>query len=242
MDTPVSLGDDPASRSRWLASAFLGTALGLAGIVASQVLPFLALGHLEGSDYALVGLLQICLVPLGIWIGLRPTGRSFRQLGVRGPYLGRDAAIGLAVAVGFAVVQFGLLIPLTGGAARDDVVMNVSQLGGSLEGLAAFIVLALTGGFAEELLFRGHLLTALRNGLGRGRAALVGAGAVVVVLFALLHGYQGWAGVIDTGLYGGVILTVLFINTEGRLTACFVAHAGWNIIASIVLYGWFGNT
>lgn len=44
---------------------------------------------------------------------------------------------------------------------------------------------------------------------------------------------------LDTGLYGGVILTVLFILTKGRLIACAVAHAGWNTLGVIGLSLWY---
>jgi membrane protease YdiL (CAAX protease family) len=145
----------------------------------------------------------------------------------------------VGVAVTFAILQFGFLIPATGGAERSDVVANVAQLGGSLAGAIGFIALAWTGGVAEEILFRGHLLSTLRNAFGPSRAALWFAALLTVVVFGGLHGYQGWAGVIDTGLYGGVVLTALFVFTAGRLTACAVAHATWNTLAVIGLYLWY---
>lgn len=230
--------DSDVSKKRWFISALLGLALSVLAIGLSQLLPSLVLGELQGADYLIVGSLQIVLVPLAIWVGLRPVGLSFHELGVRGPQIIRDAGIGFLVAAAFALVQFGLVIPLTGGAGREDVAANMTQIGGSAWGAWAFVGLALTGGFAEELLFRAHLLTTLRNGFGRGRGALVVAVTTVVVVFGLLHGYQGWAGVVDTGLYGGLVLSVLFISTNGRITASFVAHAAWNTIAVIVLYRW----
>lgn len=229
-----------ATRSRWIGSLLLGTLLSLAVFVGSNVVPRLVLGRpLAGTDYAAVGLLQIVLVPAAVWIGLRPLGIGLRDLGVKGPRFGRDLCVGLATALGFAVLQFAVLIPATGGAGRSDVAANAAQLGDSLPGVIAFIVLAWTGGLAEELLFRGHFLTTLRNGLGTSRTALFVAASITVVVFALLHGYQGWAGVVDSGLYGGVALTALFLWTDGRLTACAAAHAGWNSLAAIGIYVWY---
>jgi membrane protease YdiL (CAAX protease family) len=238
---PLCLGPDVASRSRWWASSLLGTTLGLAAIIASYLLAGITLSRVEGLGYALVGIAQALLVPLAVWIGLKPVSLSLRHIGLRGPQIARDAALGLTVAVVFAILQFMILIPATGGAARDDIVTNVAQIGDGVDGVVGFIVLAWTGGLAEELLFRGHLLTSLRNALGESTSALTVASVTTVVVFAALHGYQGWAGVLDTGLYGGVILTLLFILTEGRLTACFVAHAGWNTLATIGLYLWYGT-
>jgi membrane protease YdiL (CAAX protease family) len=235
------LGSHVASRTRWWASFLLGTTLGVAAIFTSYVVVSMVLGRVEGLGYGLVGMAQALLVPLAVWIGLRPVDLDLSRIGLRGPEIARDAALGLTVALVFAILQFTIFIPATGGAEREDVVANVAQIDGSLAGVAGLIVLAWLGGFAEELLFRGHLLTSLRNALGDSRAALVVASVTTVVVFAALHGYQGWAGVLDTGLYGGVILTALFIWTEGRLTACVVAHAGWNTLATMGLYFLYGT-
>lgn len=229
----------PEGRWRWTVAALLGTLLGLGAIVLSSVATTVALGTVEGLGFALVGLLQAALVPVAVWAGLRPVGLSLSDIGVRGPELVRDAALGLTVALVFAIVQFAVLIPATGGAERSDVVAAMDQIGGSPSGLVGLIVLAWTGGVAEELLFRGHFLHTVRNAFGHSNVALAGAGVLTVLLFGALHGYQGWAGVIDTGLYGGVVLTVLFVLRGGRLTACAVAHAGWNTLAALGLYLWY---
>ena len=224
---------------RWWIAALLGTALSVGGILLSYVLSSVRLGRVEGFTYALVGILQAALVTLAVWIGLKPVGLSLNVIGVRGPSVGRDALLGAGVAIVFAVAQFAVLIPLTGGAERSDVLANTSQIDGDVRSVVGLIALAWTGGVAEELLFRGHFLHTVRNALGESKTALLGAAALTVVLFGALHGYQGWAGVVDTGLYGGVVLTALFIYTDGRLTACAVAHAGWNTLAVLGLYLWY---
>jgi hypothetical protein len=227
-------------RSRWFVSFVLGVVLCLAVFFTSNVGPQLLLGRdLVGVDYALVGLLQLALVPVAVWVALRPVGLGLREVGVRGDHWRADALIGLGVAVGFAALQFGLIIPATGGAERSDIVVNAAQIGESFRGVLGFVVLAWTGGVAEELFFRGHFLTTLRNVLGRSRAALVAAAVVTIVVFALLHGYQGVAGVIDSGMFGGLALTLLFLWRRGRLTACVVAHAAWNSLAATGIWLWY---
>lgn len=227
-------------RSRWLVSFVLGLVLCLAVFFASNVGPQLLLDRdLVGVDYALVGLLQIALIPLAVWVALRPLGLGLHEVGVTGEQWRADALVGFGVAVGFAALQFGLIIPATGGAERSDIVVNAAQIGESLRGVLGFVVLAWTGAVAEELFFRGHFLTTLRNALGRSRGALVAAAIVTIVVFALLHGYQGVAGVIDSGLFGGVTLTLLFLWRGGRLTSCAVAHAAWNSLAAVGIWLWY---
>jgi membrane protease YdiL (CAAX protease family) len=39
-------------------------------------------------------------------------------------------------------------------------------------------------------------------------------------------------------MYGGLTLTLLYLWRR-RLTACIVAHALWNTIATVVIYRWY---
>ncbi len=236
---PLVLSSEKATRPRWLLSLFLGTTLSLAGILLSQIIPTMLFGEVEGAAFGLVGLIQLVLVPLAVWVGLRPVGIGLKDIGLRGPKVLQDFGLGLSVALLFAILQFTVLIPETGGSTRSDVVANVAQIGESWIGVLGFLMLAWTSGLAEELLFRGHFLTTLRNVIGNSRPALAVAFGVTVVFFAALHGYQGWAGILDTGFYGGLTLTALFIARGGRLTACYAAHAGWNSLAAMGLYLWY---
>ena len=243
LDRPVSStvapSDGVPSTRRWLLALAVGTLLWFAAVALSFILPQTLLGlRLQGWSYGVVGVLQLALALPAIALALRVVGLRLRDAGLTGAHWRADAAIGVAVAVGFALLQFLVIIPNTGGATRSDVAMNAAQIGESLAGVVGFIVLAWTGGLSEELFFRGHLTTALRSMLGDTPRALVATTLLVAVPFALLHGYQGWSGVLDTGLYGGVTLTVLFLWRR-RLTACIVAHASWNTLATIGIYFWY---
>jgi len=217
----------------------LGATLWLIATVASQFLPQVVLDlPLVGPTFALVGMIQVLLVPAAIALGLRLVRLRLRDIGLTTARWRRDVLIGAAIAVGFALLQFLIVIPNTGGAARSDVAANSAQIGDSIWGVFGFIVLAWTGAFAEELFFRGHFITTLWNLLGGSRAALFVTAVATVILFAAGHGYQGWAGMLDTGLYGGLVLTLLYL-WRGRLTACIVAHALWNTLATVGIYLWY---
>lgn len=227
------------SKARWMGALLLGSVLWFTALIASEIVPQVVLGlDLVGPTYALVGVIRALLGLAAVAVGLRVVGLQLRGVGLVTDRWRSDALIGAGVAIAFAIVQFLVIIPNTGGATRSDVVANVAQIGGSLGGVFGFVVLAWTGAFSEEIFFRGHFFTTLRHSLGRSAAALVVAFAATVVLFALGHGYQGWAGVVDTGLYGGLTLTLLYV-WRGRLTACIVAHALWNTLATVALYLWY---
>lgn len=84
-----------------------------------------------------------------------------------------------------------------------------------------FTVVGLTAGICEEWLYRGFFLAvvaALTGGLPTLPLVLV-AGAA----FGLAHAYQGWQGVLTTGVLGGV-LAALYLGT-GSLLLPMVLHA-----------------
>lgn len=90
--------------------------------------------------------------------------------------------------------------------------------------LAVFVLLSLTAGICEELLYRGFLVGFLGAGLGSiWYGVLAGA-----VLFGLAHAYQGRKGVLLTGL-AGLILGVLFAAT-GSLVPGQAGHAAFDIV------------
>ena len=227
------------SRGRLAAALFLGTILTLIADFASQAIPMVLLDlPLHGPTFALVGVLKLVLGLIAIALGLRVARLRFRNVGLVSTRFGTEVLVGVAVAVAFTLLQFLVIIPGTGGAERSDVALESARIGESLSGVGGFVVLAWTGSIIEELLFRGLIFGMLWGLLGGSRGALHVTIVLTVLLFAAAHGYQGWAGVVDTGLYGGLTLTLLYV-WRGRLTACIVAHALWNTLATVGIYLWY---
>ena len=84
-----------------------------------------------------------------------------------------------------------------------------------------FTVVGVTAGVCEEWLYRGFFLAvvaAVAGGLPD--AVLV---AVAAVAFGLAHAYQGPAGVVTTGVLGGV-MAALYLST-GSLLLPVLLHA-----------------
>lgn len=238
-ESSITSAPRTVSRARWAGALLLGTVLWFAALIASEVIPQVVLSlELEGPTYALVGAIRALLGFAAVSIGLRVAGLRLRDVGLVSDEWRNEAFIGTTIAVGFALVQLMIIIPNTGGGTRSDVAANAAQIGSSLRGVFGFVVLAWTGAFSEEIFFRGHFFTTLRNVLGRSAAGVVIAVIATVVLFAAGHGYQGWAGIVDTGLYGGLTLTLLYL-WRGSLTACIVAHALWNTLATVAIYLWY---
>ncbi len=86
-----------------------------------------------------------------------------------------------------------------------------------------------TAGFCEEMIFRGYLLWVLTPYIG-----LVGAILVSSLLFGLNHIYQGWGGVLRTGLMGFGFAFVFWAT--GSLWLAILLHALVDMFAGMQSY------
>lgn len=91
---------------------------------------------------------------------------------------------------------------------------------------------ALTAGFCEEFLYRGYFIWVFAPWLGWW-----GAAALSVLFFAAGHAYQGWKGVLQTGIVGTIF--TLVVATFGSLWPAIALHAivdlGSGVIAWLAL-------
>ena len=138
-----------------------------------------------------------------------------------------SGTLGMALAATVAIVAVMLAGSIVAGAAgfqapdTQDVMGMVRQ---SPLHLLVWIAVVAWGSaaFGEELLWRGFLMDRLARLPGlRGRAVAVVA--IQAVLFGLPHLYQGWSGVVVTGIIG-LILGWMRLRTGGNLWALVIAH------------------
>lgn len=99
------------------------------------------------------------------------------------------------------IPDFSALIPVTG---RERWV---------------WVAVAISAGVCEEVVFRGWLLSTLRQEAGLGGATLI---AVAAVLFGCAHAYQGISGMVLTGI-AAAIFCALYVGT-GSLLAPILLH------------------
>lgn len=212
-----------AGRGRIRGSAAFGWAVIVGGLVAALVLlrggqELSARLPVEPPAAAIVLFYIALFLPLallGLVLGLierRPILRAGRQ-----PL--KWTAIGLAVGVGGLVVTAGY-IWLNG-------TMRTEPLGGHLPGATIAMGLALsvlTVG-AEEILFRGWLLSAFEDRVGLALAVVLSA--VAFSGFHVLGGAQDPLSLVNLMLGG--IWFALLAQRSGGLLAPFFAHLGWNV-------------
>jgi uncharacterized protein len=141
-----------------------------------------------------------------------------------------SASAGALIIIKTAIVPFAVFV--TG----EQVDLSALGEPGDTSAFVVRLAQALTlAAFGEEMVFRGYLIrriTHLAGDTGIGRAAAVIASSS---LFGLAHRYQGWAGVIATGIIG-VMLATLFLWDRKNLWIVISCHAIVDAVALTALY------
>jgi membrane protease YdiL (CAAX protease family) len=159
--------------------------------------------------------------------------RAFAQLGLDFP-IGFRGQVGFLVTAVVAVVaawQIRRLRKLT----DEEVDKALSRIGylkivpRNRAELSVFLLVALTAGVWEELVYRGFLLWLLAPIIGVPGA--IGASAVI---FGIGHAYQGIRGVIATALVG-LVFALLYAWTAS-LWWLMLAHALIDVYGGMVTY------
>jgi membrane protease YdiL (CAAX protease family) len=92
-----------------------------------------------------------------------------------------------------------------------------------------FGFLSLAAGFGEEIAFRGFAIP----GLVLLTGSVEWSALISSVAFGALHGYQGWVGVLRTGVMG-LVLACSFI-LSGSLWPGILAHVALDLISGLFL-------
>ncbi|ABD55056.1 CPBP family intramembrane glutamic endopeptidase [Jannaschia sp. CCS1] len=180
--------------------------------------------------------LYLALIAFSVMLVL-PKGRAFlKTLGFRQ----QDnwlKTIGLAVAGWAAVMAVQTIVAnlfpnvflQEGGGVFADVEGNTPLF---LYSVLSGIVI---GGFVEEMLFRGYLLTRLIRIFGDNKATTFAIVLATSLIFAFIHVYQGAAAVVLTGIFSFVV-GLIFVRTNYNLWLVILIHSLFNIVTFTTLY------
>lgn len=217
------------------------TGLFAGGLVGSLVAIALAIAADGGNELEQVPLLLVSSLGQGVvTLGLLAYMSRSRGTGSWGLDFGLRFEIrdlwGLLYGVGLQIaVTVMVLIPLAALLNLDDPPQqDVAEIAEGASSLAARIavlfVLVVMAPVAEELLFRGVLLSRLRRGLGPATSVAISA-----ALFSCIHLIDPDAAFVVPGLFViGLVLGWQALRT-GRIGLSIMTHAGVNLLAAIAL-------
>ena len=141
--------------------------------------------------------------------------------------------LGVVIQLTFSIIFEPLLVKLTG--IPIDV-GGADDMRGNLPLFLMWLVIGFgIGGFLEEMTFRGYLFTRLKLILGDSTFSLIVILLLTSVPFGLAHGYQGWTGVIETGI-SAFITGVIFIKSKYNLWMPILVHGFGNVVCIVLIY------
>ncbi len=165
-------------------------------------------------------------------------GQSPAHLGLKRPSRWWTIPLWGFIALLVNVVVQGFVIPPLG-ALLNVPPPDFSRYG-VLEGnLALFVPTVMgamfTGGFIEEVIYRGFIIDRLGRIFGGGRRALLVAALTCGVPFGLVHFQWGIGGMFVTAVMGA-ILGLMFLATRRNLWPLIAAHAVLDLILLLQVY------
>lgn len=207
------IGSDLA-KSRLMAVVYLLVVIG-SGYLVMFIIP----GD-TGGFAAMVTMLVFIF--LSCW--LRGTGPREIGLGIPQNWL-KTVLLGLFYAfIIFIVFRIGLEPFLENITGEERDLSRFDYIKGDPNALwKTLIIIWISAGFYEEVLFRGFLITYTAAVLNNTKLAWAVAVVVSSAIFALVHGYQGLSGVILTG-FAALFLALLFLKHRDNLWILVFAH------------------
>jgi uncharacterized protein len=187
----------------WHTVVFVVVTLGLTGLQAQQT-PKVSTMNIPTRLPVYLVMIVFALILLSyVWLlGLRPAGKTLRDIiGGRWNHP-RDFWLDVGIALAFWMVVAGMLVAMRGllGQNKEGLQAMRMLIPRTYAEMVVWVVLSVTAGFCEELIFRGYLQ--------RQFLALTGNPAFAVVLqaivFGVAHLYQGWKGALTITVYGGL--------------------------------------
>jgi uncharacterized protein len=189
------------------------------------------------ANYILTIAYEWILAGLAVW-GIHMRKVPLRQLlgeqrpGARGWLADIGVALGYwTVAVCVLALLSSVLVKISGSHIDPQKIANVTQKLAPVTGfeMLLFLVLSISAGICEELVFRGYLQ---QQFAGMGRRIWVGV-TLSALVFGGAHGYEGVAGVLLIAAYGAMF-GVLALLRRGLRTG-MIAHAWHDSISGLAL-------
>jgi membrane protease YdiL (CAAX protease family) len=190
-----------------------------------------------GANYSLTIAYEWVLAGLAMW-GIRMRRVPLRQLlGERRPGA-RAWLADLGVALGYwagalmvLAVLGNVLVKISGSHINPQRIGDVTQKLTPVTGMEMmlFLVLSISAGICEELVFRGYLQQQFAR-MGHSEWAGIALSALV---FGGAHGYEGVAGMLLIAAYGAMF--GVLVRLRRGLRTGMIAHAWHDSISGVAL-------
>ncbi len=222
----------------------------LTSLIELAVFIAIALGLKELMDpffWRYSGPVSLITTIILITLYIRTRGENWSGMGLRAlPGLKAKLLVIPQALLVFATVLV-IMVSLTKGldaigiTILSDPIEGEEERWGDLEGnLPQYLILLglswFSAGFAEEMFFRGFVMTRLQSVLGRTKFASIFSVVLAALFFGYVHFYyQGLAGFINAGAIG-LIFGTYFLVYKRNLWPLIIAHGSMNTLGFTMEY------
>ena len=228
---PSGTGRDAAIAEVALVMLAIGAAWGF-----SKLLLYPALGVPDNAPVILRPILGF----LAAWWLLRRAGLDWASLGLTNPAGRKGLAIAAAVAVGLYLANLAIsawVLPLLAQWFPPTPGPSfLAYIRGNLPGFLLWAAIGwIVGGFMEECLFRGFLLTRVERACGGGPTGVVAGIGAQALLFGALHLYQGPFGFAFAGTFA-LASGAAYVLGGRNLWPLIIVLGTWNTVGIWSVY------
>ena len=200
---PIATVDRGRVAPAWHTIVFIAVTFGISSLQAAKAHNITTM-HLRTRLPVYAGMVIFELILLAyVWgLGLRPAGKSLRDIiGGKWNHWG-DFWLDVGIALGFWVAVVGMLAALriAIGNNKEGLEAVRALVPRTYAEMVAWVVLSVAAGFCEELIFRGYLQRQFLALTGKAEFAIV----LQAIVFGAAHLYQGWKGAVTIAVYGAL--------------------------------------
>ena len=245
-DAKGSMNAAPAGseRARVLARVFsIGEVVAVllvgVGVVGGVAVVF---GNDLSTSIASVWVANLLMLGL-IYAGLKWRGQNWADFGLTVDRVGwrtclrvlAQSFLVFVFAIAAFVVAAIVMANLVGMPEGADMSKYNSLRGNLLLTLLALLSVYLVSSFAEEVIYRGFMITRLTDTFGSGPASIWVAVAISSLVFGLVHSDWGVAGMVQATCMG-VALGISYLAVSRNLWVTILAHAYMDTILVLQMY------
>ncbi len=186
--------------------------------------------------------------PLGMLVGaavallfIRGSGASLADYGFRMPGSLRSTALTTLAMLAIAFATFYVLDPLLVPRFGAPDFQVFEPLEGNLPLYLTMLLMSWVGAaFGEEVIYRGFILTRIALAAGGGNVGWWIGIVLQATIFASLHTYQGWTGVIEIFVFG-IGVGWLYRRSGRSLLPLILGHGIIDTIAMTAFFMGYGD-
>lgn len=180
----------------------------------------------------------ILALVLYAWLSLWLRGKGWSDFGLKKPdSWKRTILLAFLVGVVFQALSLYLIEPFLGKLTGDIPDVSVFKpLVGNVYQFIFFLGVSWTfAAFIEEMIYRGYFMHRFADLFNRNNTGWIAGIILSNVLFGFGHMYQGFSGMIITGITG-FVFAWLYFKTNKNLWAPILAHGIYDTIGFFMIF------